>query len=67
MSDNTKTQAAVARCPDCGEQIRLQGRIHVGKEVVCPECDAVLEVIETEPIELDWPMDDEYDEDEEDW
>jgi lysine biosynthesis protein LysW len=67
MSDNTtKTQAAIARCPDCGEKIRLQGRIYVGKEVICPDCDAVLEVIDTEPVELDWAFDDEDDEDDDD-
>jgi lysine biosynthesis protein LysW len=69
MSDNTtKTQVAIAGCPDCGEKIRLQGRIYVGKEVICPDCDAVLEVIDTEPVELDWAFDDEDDEDDdEDW
>ena len=68
MSDNsTKAQVAIAQCPDCGEKIRLQGRIYVGKEVICPDCDAVLEVIDTEPVELDWALDDEDDDDEEDW
>jgi len=69
MSDNTaKTQVAIARCPDCGEKIRLQGRLYVGKEVICPDCDAVLEVVDTEPVELDWAFDDEDDDgDDEDW
>ena len=67
MSDNTtKAQVAIARCPDCGERIQLQGRVYVGREVVCPDCDAVLEVVDTEPIELDWAYDDEYDDEDED-
>ena len=41
----------------------------MGKKVVCPNCDAELEVVETEPVELDWAYDDDLDstEEEEDW
>lgn len=66
MSDNTQTRTAIARCPDCGEKIRLTGRVFVGMAVDCPECDAALEVIATEPVELDWADDDSYDEDQDD-
>ena len=67
MTENTtKTAVAFARCPDCGERVRLEGRVYIGKEVVCRECDAVLEVIDTEPIELDWAGYDD-DEDQEDY
>jgi hypothetical protein len=37
----------------------------VGQEVLCPHCDAELEVIETDPVELDWVYD-EYDGDDDD-
>jgi len=69
MTENsTKTAVVFARCPDCGEKVRLQGRMYVGKEVVCQECDAVLEVIDIDPVELDWPYEDEdeYDDEDED-
>jgi hypothetical protein len=47
----------------------LQGLARIGQQVICPNCDAELEVIETDPVELDWVYDDdESDEDEEeDW
>ena len=67
MSSSTRVQVVTARCPDCGERIRLQGRIHIGRPVICSNCDAELEVIETEPVELDWIDDDDDDEDDEDW
>jgi len=36
----------------------------MGSQVTCPECDAELEVVWLDPIELDWPFDDEdYDDD----
>ena len=57
-------------CPDCGEEITIRGNVRLGQEVVCPHCDAELEVVETEPLELDWAYDDgDYDEEEEeeDW
>ena len=65
MSDGAKLLVESARCPDCGEMIRLKGKVHIGREIVCPHCDALLEVILTEPVELDWIYEDE-DEDDED-
>ncbi|MBN1933306.1 MAG: hypothetical protein JW934_01510 [Anaerolineae bacterium] len=65
-----------ALCPDCGEKIPLSVPIHLGTQVTCPNCEAELEVVETEPVELDWIYeDDDYDyeeeeeeeEEEEDW
>lgn len=68
MSD-IKGQSVFATCPDCGQKIRMQGAIRMGQEVVCPNCDAELEVIETDPVELDWIYDeyDGEDEDDDDW
>ena len=66
-----KTQAVTAACPDCGKLVHLRGPVRIGQEVACPHCDAELEVIETDPVELDWVYDEydgEEDEDEdEDW
>lgn len=68
MSEGTRGQVEISRCPDCGEKVRIEGKIFVGREVVCPECDAVLEIVDTEPVELDWAYEDEdEDEDDEDW
>jgi alpha-aminoadipate carrier protein LysW len=60
----SQVKAAKAVCPDCGETVTLRGSVRLGKEVVCPHCDAELEVVETDPLELDWAYDD-YDDDEE--
>ena len=60
-----KAQVVRASCPDCGARIRLPGTIQIGRPITCPNCDAELEVIETDPVELDWVYDDEY-EDEDD-
>jgi len=38
----------------------------MGQKMTCPHCDAWLEVIELDPVELDWAYEDE-DEWEEDW
>jgi lysine biosynthesis protein LysW len=55
-------------CPDCDEKIVLNPRIRLGQKVVCPHCGADLEVIGTDPPELDWVYDWSYEEDEdEDW
>jgi alpha-aminoadipate carrier protein LysW len=61
--------AVFAPCPDCGEEIELWSQVKVGEELTCPYCEAELEVISLDPVELDWayvpPAEDEEDWDEE--
>jgi alpha-aminoadipate carrier protein LysW len=55
-------------CPDCDEELILNPTAKVGQKLTCPHCDADLEVIGVDPIELDWVYDWAEDEDEdEDW
>jgi alpha-aminoadipate carrier protein LysW len=52
-----------AECPQCGFEINLGSQPKLGKLVTCKECGAELEVVWLDPLELDWPIDeDEYDE-----
>lgn len=66
-----RPKRTTAECPDCGEKVTLRGAVALGQRVTCPHCEAVLEVVETDPVELDWAEEDEdLDEDEEedeDW
>jgi lysine biosynthesis protein LysW len=43
-----------AFCPDCGGGIRVDPHVRLGQKLVCPHCDADLEVSGVEPLELDW-------------
>lgn len=54
---------ASAYCPDCEERIIFKIEPMVGQTLTCPHCDAELEVISTDPLELDWA----YDWSDEDW
>ena len=56
-------------CPDCDERITFNPRAKLGLRFNCPECDAELEVISVDPLEIDWAYDYSWDEDEdeEDW
>ena len=54
---------AIATCAECDEEIEVSDRSRVGQRVVCSNCCARLEVVSTNPLELD-PG---YDEEEEDW
>ena len=49
---------------DCDEGIVLNPHIRPGERAVCPHCGAHLEVIGTDPPELDWVCDWPYEEDE---
>jgi hypothetical protein len=58
-------------CLDCELPIELSYRPVEGQIVTCPHCDVELEVINTEPLELDfyfedWDTDEDLDEDD-DW
>lgn len=53
----------LAECPSCDARIRVSNPTKLGKRVTCPSCGDLLEVVELEPIELDWI----YDDDDDDW
>jgi len=62
---------AMAACPDCGRKIEMRLQSGVGDEVICPYCDAELEVVSLDPPELDWaylePAEDGDDDWDDDW
>lgn len=49
---------SLAVCPSCGETMRLAEKPKLGEKITCPECGEVLEVVELNPVELDWAFDD---------
>jgi hypothetical protein len=71
MATGDVAKMVLADCPECDEQISLKSNVVWGHQVTCPHCDAGLEVINTDPVELDWVYEEsDYgyeDEDEEDW
>ena len=55
-------------CISCDTQIRLRRSPKIGMLITCPNCDAELEVVWLDPLELDWPfIDDDWDEEEEEY
>jgi len=54
-----------AECPQCGNEVNVGPHPRIGKRVECKECGAELEVVWLDPLEIDWPIDeDEYEEEE---
>ena len=39
-------------CPECDTALVLERRMRVGDRIECPECEAQLEVISVDPVEL---------------
>ena len=57
-------------CPDCGDVISVSSP-RQGAKVTCRDCGTELEIISTDPFEVDFPMDyegnwDDDDDDDED-
>lgn len=45
---------AFAYCPDCAGRLYVGKRPWVGQPVSCDRCDADLEVIQVNPLVVDW-------------
>ena len=66
-----KTRAnIITDCPSCGESVILDKSPRLGDFIVCRICEEKLEVIDLNPILLDFPLEDgsydyEYDDDDE--
>jgi alpha-aminoadipate/glutamate carrier protein LysW len=54
----------MAFCPECDAVIDVGDDVEEGQIVDCPECDAKLEVVNTNPLELDVMPEENEDEDE---
>ncbi|MGD2177237.1 MAG: hypothetical protein PVG71_05380 [Anaerolineae bacterium] len=55
---------AMTYCLSCDGEIRADNP-RLGAQIACPECGDVLEVISTDPFDVDYPLDE--DSDDEDW
>lgn len=41
-------------CLDCEQIITLEYKPKTGERVVCPGCEAEMEIVGTDPVQLDW-------------
>ena len=53
-------------CPECEAEIHVDEDVDKGEIIHCEECEARLEVVGLDPIELDLAVDEEDDYDDED-
>jgi alpha-aminoadipate carrier protein LysW len=53
----------LAACPECHSEIHVDEDVDKGEIIHCEECEASLEVVGLDPIELDVAPEDEEDED----
>ena len=40
-------------CPECNTPLKLRANLHLGQQLECPTCRKTLEVVSTNPLELD--------------
>jgi alpha-aminoadipate/glutamate carrier protein LysW len=58
----------MAVCPECEGAIDIEvEEVEEGQTLDCPECGAELEVVSTNPLELNPVKDEENDEEEDGW
>lgn len=56
----------MVECPTCGEMILFEKRPRLSQFVECSFCEEELEVVDLDPVQLDWPLGEDdfnYDED----
>jgi len=54
----------MAICPECDAQIDVETDVEEGQTLDCPECGSELEVVNTNPVELDLVSTEEEEEEE---
>jgi lysine biosynthesis protein LysW len=52
-----------AFCPECNSTISFKRTPWLGEKVTCRHCDTDLEVVDLDPIELDWTFDQDNEDD----
>jgi lysine biosynthesis protein LysW len=57
--------STMAWCPECDSRIEMGERVKLGTQLECSECGTMLEVISLKPLELDYAVEDEEWEEEE--
>ena len=55
----------MALCPECSTAVDIDDEVEEGEMMECPECGAELEVVNTNPVQLEVVSDEE--EEEEAW
>lgn len=43
-----------AECPLCGDRLDMEGECKLGQSLLCPLCEAMLEVVCLKPFKLEW-------------
>ena len=59
-----ESEMAIAHCPDCDAVIAISNP-QLGAMIICPCCNVKLEVYDTDPLDLYFPFDEIWDD--EDW
>jgi lysine biosynthesis protein LysW len=49
-----------ADCPSCGANVYVGSKPKLGQHIMCFACKTELEIVWLEPVELDWPYEDDY-------
>jgi alpha-aminoadipate carrier protein LysW len=57
----------MAHCPECEAIIEVEDDLEEGAKLDCPDCGAELEVVNTNPVELDTISSGDAEEEEEAW
>lgn len=67
MPGQAVIREAVIECVECGIKSVFKGRMALGQDLTCPECETWMEVVSLDPIEVDWIYDEpEHDDESED-
>lgn len=51
-----KSTKNTVACISCDAYINVGAHPEIGQLLVCNQCDAELEIIDLDPLTLDWPM-----------
>jgi hypothetical protein len=61
MSQRNDKFGSSAHCPACGSRVFFRRPPKRGQNVTCRECESLLSVVRTSPIQLQWAFEDPFD------
>jgi hypothetical protein len=64
--NNSRTKTKKKRtvvCLLCGEDIYIGHNPHIGSRIICDRCDTQFEIVDLDPVLVDWLYHDDFDDD----
>ena len=65
MKQKTISKKGTVECLACEEDVYVGLNPRIGNYIICSSCDSEFQIIDLKPVMIDWPYEDDYEDEEE--